>query len=79
MDFTDMIRSGLVKVDVVGGTTPSDYVIEITNGSGVKYTTVTANSGHVAYCWGVEWAQNLRLHGEGNWQVRKVVPQAVDN
>lgn len=70
--IAEMIRTGQVKVDLVGAGQPGNWQITISNGSGIRHTEITANSARSAWAWGDGWAQGLRTAGNGDWQVKDV-------
>lgn len=64
------VRAGLVRVEFTAPTGPRQYIVKITNGSGVKATTLTAAGGQtVAVEWATRWAASL---GEG-WHFLSII------
>jgi hypothetical protein len=49
-------RSGLVRVEFATPVGPRNYVVTISNGSGVKRATVTTAAYSTACRWAAEWA-----------------------
>ena len=62
------IRTGLVKASFTSPIGPRDYLVTITNGSGVKRTTVRCGAYSTAAGWAGQWAST---EGPG-WSVMNV-------
>ncbi len=62
------VQAGLIRVEFTAPTSPRDYVVTITNGSGRRQTTVTATRQTTAAEWGARWAQST---GAG-WRLAEI-------
>jgi hypothetical protein len=63
------VQAGLIRVEFTGASaTPVDYLVEITNGSGTRSTTVSATRQSTAVAWAAQWAKTA---GPG-WAFRSI-------